>query len=134
MKVSYFEGSKYGNKSCWCNSGHCHQSRLEAGYCNLLALLVKAGEIRSYKTQVKYELKVNGIHITNHYVDFVVETKDGKEEVRETKGMVTDVWKIKYNLFLALYPGIKYEIITSGRNPYARFKQRKRRRPSSRVF
>lgn len=103
--------SKYGSRSCRCMSGHLHHSRGEAGYCTKLELLRRAGEIRSYKPQVRYSLDVNGKHITNHYVDFEVVLKDGRKRVEEYKGFGTDTWRLKKLLFEALYPNIEYLVV-----------------------
>jgi len=100
--------NKFNNRSCRCLKGHIHQSRLEARYCDSLFLLEKAGEIKSYRTQVRYPLEINGEVICSHYVDFEVVNKQGKLEVHETKGMETDIWRIKRKLFQACYPDIEY--------------------------
>ena len=104
---------KYSNRSCSCWAKHIHQSILEADYCNELSLLKKSREIVDYKIQVKMDLTVNGVHITNYYADFLV-FKPGKAlEIHETKGYLTDTAKIKWALSKALNPGIlhimKYE-------------------------
>ena len=111
MPFRNFRPSKYKNKSCFCGQGHIHDSIGEAGYCNQLALLVKTKEIKSYKIQQTYRFKVKGKHITTHRVDFVVTTKEGKIEVHEAKGFATEVWRIKWKLFEALYPKIPYIVV-----------------------
>jgi hypothetical protein len=88
-----------------------HHSRFEAGYCNDLHRLKRQGEVLEIRTQVKYSMDVNGIHITNYYADFVVTGKDGAVSVHETKGMVTDVYIIKKRLFSACYPGVPFHEI-----------------------
>lgn len=103
--------SKYNARTCRCNRGHIHDSIGEANYCNQLDALVKAREIKSYEIQQKYMFKVKGKHITTHIVDFVVTTNEGKEEVHEVKGFATEVWRIKWKLFEALYPKIPYHVI-----------------------
>jgi hypothetical protein len=84
-------------------------------------MLQKAGEIRSYRTQVKYDLNVNDRHVTTHIVDFLVETTRPDHsytsntvyemEVREYKGFATEPWEIKHRLFEALYPQIPYIVV-----------------------
>lgn len=105
--------NKYKNKWTKCNQeGHKpHQSAGEAKYCNQLALMVKGKIIKSYETQVNFDLKVNGYLICKHKVDFVVETLNNKAEIHEFKGTRTPDWEIKYKLIRALYPGIPYKII-----------------------
>jgi hypothetical protein len=78
-------------------------------------MMVKAGAIKSYRGQVRYGLDVNGIHICDHIVDFVVENNEGVEYVAEVKGFATEVWNLKHKLFKAIYPRIEYRIITAGR-------------------
>ena len=103
--------NKYRNTSCICQRKHIHQSIGEAGYCNQLDLLERAGEIKSYKSQVVYRFKVRGKHITTHIVDFVVTTKEGKIEVHEFKGFATVLWRVKMKLFEACYPKIPYIVV-----------------------
>lgn len=110
--VSFFRATKYHNRSCRCSANHTHDSMFEAQYCDTLHLLMKAGEIQAVRTQVSYPLNVNGLHVCNHIVDFLVTNADGKDEVHETKGLATDVWKLKYKLFEALYPDLPYHVIT----------------------
>jgi hypothetical protein len=105
--------NKYHNKFTTCYSGHVHDSKLEAGYCEHLRSLVARGVIASYAVQVRFPLVVNGKKICDHIVDFlVVRDKDNSvSEAHEAKGVETAVWKIKKKLFEVLYPGIKYIVI-----------------------
>lgn len=102
---------KYRSRATICFSGHKHPSKIEANYCDQLRLLQKAGQIISYKCQVKFDLAVNGKLICRHIVDFLVMTDKG-EEVHEVKGFATRDWKLKRKLFKVLYPQIKYYVIT----------------------
>ena len=88
-----------------------HDSRAEAGYCNQLNVLEKSGEIKSYEIQKTFRLDVNGKHICNHRVDFLVTNKNGEVMVEEFKGFGTEVWRIKKKLFEACYPGIEYIVV-----------------------
>jgi hypothetical protein len=108
--------NKYGNTSTRCAADHYHDSCLEAGYCDSLNMLKRAGEIRDYKSQVSYDLVVDGHKICSHIVDFVVTNKEGKEEIHETKGFATAEWRLKYNLFRACFPNIPYIVITKERS------------------
>ena len=63
---------------------------------------IKAGEVLSYERQVKIDIRVNGVHITNYFIDFVVTMKDGTRVYTEYKGAVTPDWQIKWNLLNAL--------------------------------
>lgn len=116
MSVVFFHAQKYHNKSCRCAARHNHDSIFEAQYCDTLHVLMKAGEVQEVRVQVSYPLAVNGVHICNHIVDFLIITKEGKKEVHETKGFATDVWQIKHKLFEALYPDLPYRVITKDNN------------------
>jgi len=127
--IRHFKAPKYGSKSCRCHLGHCHQSVFEAEYCDQLGMMCRARAISSFASQVSYPLCVNGTQICTHIVDFVVHTKDGKEEIHEVKGFATPVWELKYKLFKALYPELKYLIITkdyyASRDKYSRPRRRR---------
>jgi exonuclease III len=105
---------KYGNKSSKCVAGHWHDSMKEARYCDTLYMLKKGGEIKDYKTQVHYDLKVKKQKICGMRVDFLVTTNSGAKEVHEVKSYptMTPSWNIKRKLFEALYsPKIEYIVI-----------------------
>lgn len=104
-----------GYNSQVCLQDHKHDSRAEASYCNKLAIMLKDGEIKSYKSQVTYDLKVNGKKICGHRPDFEVEHLDGSLEIHEVKGFATAVWVLKHKLFEACYPDIPYKVIDARR-------------------
>ena len=108
-------------KSCRCGAGHLHRSSSEADCCNNLYLLKKAGEIKEIQTEVKFEFKIKGIHICNHYMDFIVTKSDGSVYALEHKGHITDLWSVKSRLFKALYSEIPYFV------DYYKPKQKKRK-------
>lgn len=102
--MTYFKrnsNNKFNAKSTRYNDQFFH-SKGEAGYCAELDWRIKAGEIKSYTRQHKIELKVNGVHITNYYVDFRVIDKHGAVSYHEYKGMSTPDFLIKWRLFQAL--------------------------------
>lgn len=103
--------NKYGNHKVCCLSKHTHDSKLEANYCNRLLAMLQAKEIKSYDVQFRIGFIVNGVPVCDHIVDFLVIGLDGKRECHDTKGMKTDVWRIKYKLFKALYPTVEYKVI-----------------------
>lgn len=84
-------------------NGSKYDSGFEAGYARELDLRLKAGEILGWDRQVKIELNVNGYHICNYYVDFKIYHKDKTIEYVETKGYATDIWRLKWKLFEAIY-------------------------------
>ncbi len=75
-------------------------SKKEARRYGELKLLVRARKIRNLRLQVPYDLEVNGAKICRYVADFVY--REGKEEkVEDTKGVKTDVYKLKKKLMLA---------------------------------
>lgn len=80
-----------------------NDSKFEAGKAQELELLKKAKQIKDFDEQVKIPLDVNGYHLANYFIDFVIYHNDGTIEYLETKGFATDVWKLKWKLFEALY-------------------------------
>ena len=97
-----FGTTKYYNKRQE-YGGHSYMSKLEADVAWQLDMRIKAGEVKSYDRQVKISLDVKGHHICNYIIDFVVHCTDGTTEYLEAKGFETDVWKMKWKLFEALY-------------------------------
>lgn len=90
--------------------GAKYHSKKESIKAYELDLLVKAGEIESWKKQVKIELYgVNGTKICNYFCDFLVHHKGGVKEYIEIKSPITatDAWKLKWHLTEDLF---KYEI------------------------
>lgn len=98
--------NKYGAKSQTYN-GISYHSKFEAAYAAALDLAVKAGEIKKWDRQVKLDLKVNGQHITNYYIDFIVYHLDGSREFVEVKGMELDLWKLKWRILEATFDQFK---------------------------
>ena len=103
--------SKYGNTRQTCGLNHRHDSKGEARYCDELQMLQQSKEIKSFEIQRNLPLIVNGITVCHHRVDFVVTTKEGKEEFHEYKGFETDVWRLKHKLTEALYPDTPYKVV-----------------------
>ena len=99
-------GNKYGAKSTIYN-GISYHSKKEAGYAGELDLMIKAGEIESWQRQKRISLDVDDFHICNYYIDFIVCHNDGTIEYVEVKGFETEVWRLKWKLFEALYSNKK---------------------------
>jgi len=104
-------GSKFGAQKQEYD-GILYHSKKEAGWAIELDLRKKAGDIKGWDRQVKISLDVNGYHIANYYIDFVVYLNDGRNEYLEVKGFATDVWRLKWKLFEALYSQDKNIILT----------------------
>lgn len=102
--------SKYHAKSSIYKDSIYH-SQKEAGYAAELDLRIKAGEIKSWRRQVRISLDVYGEHICNYYIDFELTYPDESIEMVEVKGFETEVWRLKWKLFEAIYGKEHPEII-----------------------
>ena len=94
MTYTQKSGNKYHSITNQYN-GLTYHSKLEAAYAQELDIRVKAGDIKSWDRQVKLDLKVNGQHICNYYIDFIIHHNDGTKEFVEIKGFETEVWRLK---------------------------------------
>lgn len=98
---------KYHNKKVTVN-GLDFGSLKEAMHYTELVLRQKRGEIKNLQTQVKFELipKQGKERACCYIADFVYEDKDGHKIVEDVKGskqMITDVFKIKKKLMKKVY-------------------------------
>ena len=67
-----------------------------------MQLLQRAGRISDLRRQVPYSLDVNAVHIARYVADFVYRERD-VEVCEDAKGCVTDVYKLKRSLMLAVH-------------------------------
>jgi len=102
--------NKFNAKSTYYNGRYYH-SKLEASYAMELDWLKKSGQIKDWIPQYKLPLSVHTNHITNYYADFKVILNSGNEEIHETKGKETDLWRIKWRLAKAIYTHYKFVLI-----------------------
>ena len=106
--------AKFNNRQTEYN-GVVYQSQKEADYAAELDLRLKAKDIEGWERQVRVPLEVNGQHICNYYLDFLVHLKNGKKQWVEVKGLEMEVWKLKKKLFEAAYihdhPNEEYLIV-----------------------
>ncbi len=96
--------NKYGNRRTTVD-GIGFASAKEARRYGELKLMVRAGEIRALRLQPRYPLAVNDRLVTTYVGDFDYEERDGVTwtlVTEDAKGMETDVFKIKRELFAAL--------------------------------
>jgi len=116
------KGNKYNAESQTYN-GHKYDSKYEASYAMNLDWRLKAGEIKEWHPHVKIDLRVNGCHIANYIVDFMIINLDESVEYHETKGFETYNWKIKWDLFHALKDEIEpgCEIVLIKQSRYGKF-------------
>lgn len=100
-------------------NGNHYDSGFEAGYAAELDIRQKIKEIVRWERQVKIPLEVNGYHVTNYYIDFIVYYPDGTKEFVEAKGYAHEVWRLKWKIFEALYsekPNVKLTVVKQRNN------------------
>lgn len=108
--------SKHNNKKTVID-GITFDSKKEAEYYCKLKILEKAGEIKEFGIQPKYELqptfRKNGkTHRSITYIaDFIITNNDGTTDIVDVKGFETDVFKIKQKLFEYKYPELSLKVI-----------------------
>ena len=105
--------NKYGNKKVIID-GIKFDSKLEGSRYRELKLMEKAKIIKDLKLQVPFELipsyKKNGktIKATKYIADFVYYDNEKKQQVIEdTKGMKTEIYKLKKKIFEYKYPELE---------------------------
>jgi len=96
-------------------NGRSYHSKKEADYAVNLEWKKKIGEIKEIIPQYKLDIRVNGKHITNYFIDFKVVLADDTVELIEVKGFSTDLWALKWRLTEALLdeiePGAKLVLV-----------------------
>jgi hypothetical protein len=106
--------SKYKNSFADYGGAKYH-SMFEAKVARDLDIRKRAKDIKSWERQVRVSLDVNGQHICNYFVDFLVTHNDDSLEYIEAKGFATEVWRLKWKLFEALLdtisPGARITIL-----------------------
>ena len=112
LKKQPKRSNKFGNKIIKTPEG-VFASTWEHEYWGILKILVRAGKIKNLKKQIKYPLRVNGVHITDYIADFVYEDKSGKTVVVDTKSKATaklPEFQMKKKLMMALF-GIDVKVV-----------------------
>ena len=101
--------NKYHNKKVVYN-GIKFDSIKEKNYYITLKLLEQSGQIKDLELQKEYILipkfEVNGkiYRKTSYFADFTfISTKDNKTHIADTKGVKTDVYKLKKKLMAYKY-------------------------------
>lgn len=90
-------------------------SKKEANYYCELKMLRMAGEIKDFDMQVAFELQKpyrwrgKAVRAIKYIADFVVTYPDGRQEVIDTKGYRTDIYKLKKKLLLFKYPELNFK-------------------------
>lgn len=117
--MTYFVKNKWSTAKKCTYGGYIYQSKFEAHYAFELDARLRAGEIERWERQVKIPLDVNGYHISNYYIDFVAYYPDGTIEYVECKGLASEVWKLKWKIFEALFsdrPDVKLTVVKQRSN------------------
>lgn len=106
LKRTWEKPGKYGNRRTEYN-GRMFDSALEARTAKEFDLLKRAKDPKERVTdvqyQVRYNMVVNKQKICAYVADFVVTYADGRKEVVDAKGVLTDVYKLKRKLMKALH-------------------------------
>lgn len=108
--------NKYNNKKTIVD-GIEFDSKKEAEYYQKLKFLKRAGEIKDFGLQPRYELQPkfskNGktYRAITYIADFVIDNTDGTTDVVDVKGIETQVFKIKKKLFEHKYPDLSLKVI-----------------------
>lgn len=108
--VNKTKSSKFNNVKSEID-GHTFDSNKESEFYGSLKLKKKAGLIKDFKMQVKYDIVVNNIHIANYFLDFLVVNNDDTIEYIDIKGkdsktnkfIKTGVFALKKRLVEAIY-------------------------------
>ena len=82
--------------------GTKYDSKFEAREARDLSMLLKAGKIEGFQAHQRIPLVVNGFHVSDYYIDFVVHHPDKTIEYIETKGLTTAVWVLKWKILQAM--------------------------------
>ena len=89
-------------------------SKKEAGRYMILLELQHRGEITSLIHQGRVSLDINGVHVCDFEPDFMYQTKDGKLNAEDVKGMkkgtVFMAFMLKARIFEAIY-GTEVKVI-----------------------
>lgn len=94
--------SKYRNNRVKVD-GFLFDSQFEADYYADLKLQLRAGVIRGFCKQPRFVLTEGREYVA----DFIVFNLDGTAEIIDTKGILTDVYKLKRDIFKKKYPKLE---------------------------
>ena len=104
--------SKYNNKRIRVD-GILFDSKLEADYYSELKIQLQAGVIKGFCRQPEFVL-IAGFadrKPVTYRADFIVFNLDGTAEVIDTKGIETEVFKIKEKQFYEKFPHLELKIV-----------------------
>ena len=108
--------NKYHAKKTWMK-GRVYDSKKEANRAFELEMLAKYGKIQNLQKQVPFVLQEG--YVNKHgkkirpitYIADFTYVEDGILVVEDTKGMETDVFKIKRKMLEYKYPDIEFRVV-----------------------
>ena len=105
--------SKYRAKKTTVD-GITFDSQLEAEYYTQLKIRQKTGEIIGFCRQPRFLVIEgrDGGKGTEYVADFIEFYPDGRYRIVDTKGVKTEVFKLKMKAFREKYPGLTVEVET----------------------
>ena len=101
--MTWNKRTRYFNTAKVLSYNKVYDSKFEAQYAMLLEQALKDKQIEGFESHVRIPLVVNGYTVCDYYIDFAVFHHDGSTEYIETKGYPTEVWKLKWKIFCALF-------------------------------
>lgn len=102
---------KYGNRKVTVDGIH-FDSQLEADKYSELKLSLRMGVIAGFCRQPEFIL-LEGMGLVKpetYRADFIVFNLDGTYEIIDTKGIQTEVFRIKHKQFKAIFPWLKLKL------------------------
>lgn len=116
-RIVILSGGRAGGKASKYSSvittygGILYHSKKEAAYAEELDTRVRCKDIRSWERQVRIPLDVNGAHICDYVMDFVITHNDETKEFVEVKGFEKPEWKLKWKLLQAIFPTLRLTLV-----------------------
>jgi len=98
-RINYFGGKSSPLERS--HKGKVYDSKKEMYYAMELDLLQKAGEIKHWTPQIKFDLECYGQKVCTYTVDFKIRHKDNSVEFVEVKGFWTSTARLKWKMFVA---------------------------------
>jgi hypothetical protein len=103
--------SKFNSRPLACRQGVIHQSTLEARRCDELHLMQTGGLIKDLRAHPQVRFRLDGHHICDYLADFCYfDNERNAEVVEDTKGIITDVCRMKLKLMAAVH-GVDVELV-----------------------
>lgn len=107
------KANKYGRSKAADRTyaGVVYDSKAEMQFAMALDLRLKCRDIMCWGRQIEFPMVVAGKKICKLVIDFELTNFDGSVEYFEVKGFETPAYRLKYKLFKALYPDVKFTVV-----------------------